>query len=146
VLGVATFASRIKKDALMADSDLKEIRRFAYRIDNIDDFETVPTETFLNCGAFLQSMSDRNDLLIQALKVYRPSNKYNYAVAISEFESILSRSGSYNRNYRKGGDYLGLQDIPDMSTIKSLTAYHKHLLRDILELSGVDPVFEPAGA
>lgn len=129
VIGVATFAQRLKRNDLMADSDLKEIRRFGYRIDNIDDLEEISLSEFLHFGFWIKAINERNDGLVTALKLYAAEKDRLYRV-----KAAVEGNRAFGINNQKFSDYLGLQDIPRVADLQKMTTFQKRNLRDALKI------------
>jgi S1-C subfamily serine protease len=64
VIGVATYATKLSPDDLKKASDIKQIRWFGYRLDNIKQWEAIDWDKFTQEGADLEKIKNVTDGLL----------------------------------------------------------------------------------
>jgi len=125
VLGVVTYVRRSPNDRLVADSDLKDLRHFAYRIDNIgsSDLMAVSKEDFSSSNDAVEAVNARNGKIGAAMaEAQRLPPPFSSAV----FRQL-------GLDFTRGAKFLGMEDIPTDSTIDCMVFYQKTRLCEALE-------------
>lgn len=127
VLGVVTYVEQSPKDRLVAESDLKDLRHFAHRIDNVSEASLLEVETI-----DLSTFSD----------AIRHIAERNAAIAAAIQESVKSGSerplssqvfALLNIDFIRGAKFLGWDDIPQREQISQMMPYHRFQLAKLLK-------------
>jgi S1-C subfamily serine protease len=137
VLGVVTYVEKSPQNKLVAESDLKEFRHFAHRIDNIpaSDLVLISSDDFMSGGKLVRAINTRNENIKKAIDATKGQNTFGEPLASIVYRE-LGFSGSMP--FVLGGKFVGLEDIPEHSTIRGLHPVHRkqlhHALTERMEL------------
>jgi hypothetical protein len=80
VIGVATFVTMYNIDDLRRAANVRTVRWFGYRLDNIKDWDKINWKKFSEEGVALREASDLTDALVQVLNADSPVHTDNQQV------------------------------------------------------------------
>jgi S1-C subfamily serine protease len=158
VIGVVTYVEKSPNNKLVAESDLKEFRHFAHRVDNLsfNDFRKVNFGQFAESGKLVRKLKQRSEELEAAIKIAQEKlrsgaiSRWSLIPRVYEYLGVyeaifgslqgFSFNGHGVNDYEvvnpdiaaAGGIFCAVQDIPTEAEIALIDPYNKKVLSEVL--------------